>query len=327
LKRRAAKASFYIASQPKTTLMEESSPDGNKKIYVAIIALLLLINGVALYLLYSENKSKKDLTAQKITLENDFKNLSDTLDAKIADLDQFKGRNAVLDSIIVEQQAEIEKQKKTISGLFSKGKMTASELAKAKTMIAEYESSIAEMKKRVEQLVAEKDQLTAQNQQLSTDLTNEKQTTSQLSEQNKGLSRKVELASLLQLRNIEVVGIKKKDNGKDVTVSKVKQLESLRISFETGDNKILDAGNLSLYIRILNPKGETISVADQGSGNFTPAGTNESAQYTKKADIDWNQSNKKITVYWSQNIKEPGTYKAEIYQSGVMIGQDEVTLK
>ena len=58
--------------------MEENTQGGNKKIYIAIIALLLLINGVALYLLYSENKAKKDLGEQKIALEADFKNLTDT---------------------------------------------------------------------------------------------------------------------------------------------------------------------------------------------------------------------------------------------------------
>ncbi|MES2619949.1 MAG: hypothetical protein V4615_03785 [Bacteroidota bacterium] len=306
--------------------MENNQNEGNKKVYIAIIALLLLINGVALFLLYSENKAKKDLTTQKVTLENDFKNLTDTLDSKKAELEQFKGKNADLDSLIVAQQAEIDNQKKTISGLFSKGKMNANELAKAKSMIADFEVSIAQMKTQIEQLTAEKAQLTAQNQQLSTDLSTEKQTSSQLSEQNKGLSRKVELASLLQLRNIEIAAIKKKSSGKETTVSRVKQLESLRISFETGDNKVLDAGNVSLYVRIINPKGETISVADQGSGSMNLAG-GENVQYTKKADIDWNQTNKKVVVYWSNNIKEAGTYKAEIYQSGVLVGQGQVALK
>jgi hypothetical protein len=193
-------------------------------------------------------------------------------------------------------------------------------------MISQYEASIAEMKKQIEQLSAEKQQLTNQNQQLTTDLTTEKQTTSQLSETNKGLSKKVELASLLQLRNIEVAAVKKKKSGKETTVTKVKQLEDLRISFETGDNKVLDAGNVSLFVRILNPKGETVSVADQGSRSMTLAG-GETVQYTKKADIEWNQTNKKVVVYWSQNIKEPGTYKAEIYQSGVLVGQGQVALK
>lgn len=307
--------------------MENNQGGGNKKVYVAIIALLLLINGVALYLLYSENKAKKDLGEQKIALENDFKNLTDTLDAKKMELESYKGKNPELDSLIVGQQAEIDKQKKTISGLFAKGKMTSNELAKAKEMIAQFETSIAEMKKQIDQLVQDKQVLTSQNQQLSTDLSSEKQTTSQLSEQNKGLSKKVELGSLLQLKNIAVEAISKKKNGKEVTEKRVKKTESLRVTFETGENKVLEAGSISLYVRILNPKGETISVADQGSGTLKLADSGENVQYTKKADFDWSQTNKKVVVYWSQNVKDAGTYKVEVYQSGYIIGQGQVELK
>lgn len=307
--------------------MEENKEGGNKKIYVAIIALLLLINGVALYLLYSENKAKKDLGDQKIALEHDFKNLTDTLDSKKLELEQYKGKNAELDSIITAKQEEIDQQKKTIAGLFAKGKMTTNELAKAKEMISQYEASIGDLKKKIEELTAQNQQLTSQNQQLSTDLSTEKQTTSTLTEQNKGLSKKVELGSLLQLRNITVAGIKKKGNGKEVDVKKVKQIESLRITFETGENKVLENGPLSLMVRILNPKGETISVADQGSGDFKLAETGETVQFTKKADFDWTQSNKKIVVYWASNVKDAGIYKVEVYQSGYMVGNGQVELK
>ena len=307
--------------------MENNQGGGNKKVYVAIIALLLLINGVALYLLYSENKAKKDLGDQKVALEQEYKSLNDTLDSKIVELEQFKGKNAELDSVISSQQGEIENQKKTISGLFAKGKMTSNELAKAKTMISQYEASIVEMKKQIEQLAQEKQVLTTQNQQLSTDLNAEKQTTSQLSEQNKSLGKKVELGSLLQLRNLTIEGISKKKNGKEVVEKKGKKTESLRVSFETGDNKILANGNVSLYVRIISPKGETISVADQGSGTLKLADSGESVQYTKQADFDWSQTNKKVVVYWSQNVKDAGVYKIEIYQSGYLIGQGQAELK
>jgi len=307
--------------------MENNQGGGNKKVYIAIIALLLLINGVALYLLYSENKAKKDLGDQKIALENDFKSLTDTLDAKKMELEAFKGKNAELDSVITAKQEEIENQKKTISGLFAKGKMTSNELAKAKEMIAQYEQSIVAMKEQIEKLTAEKQALTNENQQLSTDLNAEKQTTAALNQDLAVKNKKVELGSLLQLRNIEVLGIRKKSNGKEVDVNRVKQLESLKISFETGDNKVLEPGNLSLYVRIINPKGETISVADQGSGTFKMADSGDNVQFTKKADFDWTQSNKKVVVYWSQNVKDAGTYKVEVYQSGYLIGQGQVALK
>jgi hypothetical protein len=306
--------------------METNQGEGNKKLYIGIIVLLLLLNCGTLYLYLTTNKAKTDLGEQKVALENDFKALSDTLDSKKMELEQFKGKNAELDAEIVAKQEEIDNQKKTIAGLFAKGKMTGKELAAAKAKIAEFEASVVDLKKRIEELTEQNTQLTNQNQQLSTDLSSEKQTTSKLSEENQGLSKKVELGSLLQLKNLEVTAVKKKSNGKEVTVNRVKQLESLRIAFETGDNKVLDAGNLSLYVRIINPKGETISVADQGSGTLKLA-DGQDVQYSKKADFDYAQSNKKISVYWSQNITSPGTYKVEVYQSGYAIGLGQVELK
>lgn len=300
---------------------------GNKKILPIIIGLLLLINGGAIWLLIKENGKTKDLTEQKHNLEVDFKTLSDTLDSKKMELEQFKGKNAELDSIITANQAEIDNQKKQIASMFAKGKMTTAELAKAKDMIKQYEVAIADMQRKVEELTKQNQQLTNENQQLNTDLSSEKQATAQLSEQNKGLSQKVTLGSLLQLRNIQVEGISKRKSGKEVTEKKVKNVESLRIKFETGDNKLLDAGNVPLFVRIINPKGETISVADQGSGTFQSAEKGEVIQYTRKAEIDWNNTNKPVTVTWSQNITDPGTYKVQIYQSGYKIGEGQVELK
>lgn len=306
--------------------MENNQGEGNKKLYIGIIALLLLLNAGTLYLYLTTNKAKTDLTEQKATLEADFKTLSDTLDSKKQELEQFKGKNAELDAEITAKQEEIDNQKKTIAGLFAKGKMNAKELAAAKEKIAQFESSIDDLKKKVEELTQQNQQLTAQNQQLTTDLTSEKQTTSNLTEQNKGLSKKVELGSLLQLKNLEVLGIKKKSNGKETEVKRIKQVESLRISFETGENKVVDEGNMSLYVRIINPKGETISVADQGSGTLKLA-DGQDVQYSKKADFDYSQTNKKISVYWSQNLNTAGTYKVEVYQSGYVIGKGQIELK
>jgi hypothetical protein len=302
----------------------ENNQAGNKKIYMAIIALLLLMNGLAVYLLWSENKEKKDVIETKVQLEEEFKSLTANFDAKVLELEGLKGQNAELDSVISAQQVEIDRQKQQIQSLFAKGKMSASELAKAKEMIAQYEVTIADMKAQIEALVKKNELLTNENQQLSTDLNAEKQTTILLSEQNKGLSKKVELGSLLQLRNIEVLGTRKKGNGKEVTVKKGKQVESMKISFETGENKVLENGPLSLAIRIINPKGETITVADQGSGSFKLADSEEVVQYTKKADFDWTQSNKKVVVYWSQGVNLEGTYRVEVYQSGYLIGKGSV---
>ena len=86
-------------------------------------------------------------------------------------------------------------------------------------------------------------------------------------------------------------------------------------------------GTVSLYVRVINPKGETISVTNQGSGTLPLAESSTQVQYSTKADIDWNQTNKKVVVYWKQFISSAGTYKVEIYQSGYLVGNGQVSLK
>ena len=304
----------------------EQKESKDKKILIGIIVALLLIVGVTVFFVYSGNKDNTDLTVQKTALDNSFKSLSDTLDVRRAEIEQMANKNVKLDSTIAASQLMIQNEKKQISGLLSKVKMTKAELEQAKGMIAQYETSISDLQKKVVELSAQNQQLTQDNQKLTTDLTSEKKTTTELSEQNKGLSKRVEVGSLLQLTNVDVNGIKKKQNGKETTVKNAKAAESLRISFETGQNKVIQNGPLSLYVRVINPKGETISVVDQGSGTIQLAESNSTMQYTKKADIDWNQTNKKVIVYWKQNISTAGTYKVEIYQTGYLIGKGEVKL-
>ncbi len=308
--------------------MEENNQvSSSKKIYIAIIILLLLIIAGGGYLLYTDNQARHAAETQNAALSQEMKAVTDTLDAKKGELEAMKGVDAGKDSAITAQQEAIEKKEQEIKSAYASGRMTSGELKKAKEMIVQYEASIADMKKQIDQLTAEKAQLTDQNQKLNTDLNSEKQTTSQLTEQNKGLSKKVELGSLLQLKNIVIEGIEKKKNGKEVTEKHVKKVESLRVTFETGDNKVLEPGKVSLYMRIINQKGETISVADEGSGTLKLAGTDETIQYTKQVDIDWAQTNKKVVVYWSSTIKAPGTYKVEIYQSGYAIGLAQAEFK
>ena len=126
--------------------------------------------------------------------------------------------------------------------------MTKAELGEAKGMITAYEASISDLQKRVAEQSAQNQQLTSENQQLTTDLTSEKKTSSDLNAQNIALSKKVEIGSLLKLAKVDVAGVKERQNGKETTVRNAKAAESLRISFATGENMVLSAGPLSLYV-------------------------------------------------------------------------------
>jgi hypothetical protein len=308
--------------------MEENNQgNGSKRIYLAIIALLLLINGVAGYLLYNENKQKEE----KITLvqqkDTEIKGMTQSLDSANQVLEGMKGKNAELDSIVTAKQALIDQTKSELVAAQRRGNMSAGEVKKYKDLITKYEADNVDLQKKIEELTAKNQELTAQNLQVSHSLEVEKNTTASLTEDKKNLSKKVEIGSLLHLQNLTVTGEKKKKNGKEVAQKSAKKTDFIKISFETGDNKVLSKGNLSLCIRIINPKGETIALADQGSGTLKLADGGGDVQFSRQIDIDWDQTSQKKEIEWSQNIKEPGTYKVEVYQSGYLVGNGSVALK
>lgn len=308
------------------TIETVESEKKKNKVLIGIIAVLLVALLASLYFNYTGNLNNTDLTNEKAQLETNFKKLSDTLDVRGVEIQQITDHNTELDSLITVNQETIAAKKKEIAALLSKTNMTKSELAEAKKLIAEYEGEILELQNQVGALLSQNQQLAAENQKLGQELADEKNTNTALIEQNKVLAKTVEVGSLLQLTQVDVEGVKQKLNGRDRAVKNAKAAESLKISFEAAQNNILPAGPVSLYIRVINPKGETISVANQGSGTLLLTDSDTPVQYSTKADIDWNQTGKKVVVYWKQYISAAGTYKAEIYQDGYLIGFGQVTL-
>jgi hypothetical protein len=308
--------------------MEENNQgNGSRKIYLAIIIILMLINGVAIYLLYNENKQKEEKISLVQQKDTELKGLTQQLDSASQVLEGMKGTNAALDSVVTAKQAEIEQTKNELAAAKRRGNMSAAELKKYKDLADKYEADNADLQKKVQELTAKNEELTATNLQVTKSLQDEKNTTAALTEDKNKLSKKVELGSLLHLQNLTVTGEKKKKNGKEVTEKSAKKTDYIKISFETGDNKVLEKGNVSLYIRIINPKGETIALADQGSGTLKLADGGSDVQFSRKIDMDWDQTSQKKDIEWSENIKDPGTYKVEVYQSGYLVGTGSVILK
>jgi hypothetical protein len=222
----------------------------------------------------------------------------------------------------------IEKIQGELAQAQKRGNMSAGEIQKYKEMIAKVQTDNAELQKKIEELTAKNQELTAANLEVTKNLEAEKTTTASLTEDKKVLSKKVELGSLLHIEGLKIEGEKKTKKGKEIAKTSAKKIDLLKISFKTGDNKVLEKGPLSLYIRVINPKGETLAVAViRSSGTLKLADGGGDVQYSKKIDIDWDQTSKNVSLDWTENIKSPGTFKVEVYQAGYLVGQESVELK
>lgn len=310
--------------------MEESN-NNSKKLYLAIIGVLLLINGIALYLYFKESKDKEQKVEQIAKMDTDYKSLTTEFESAKAELEGMKGKNAELDAIIVQRQQEIETLQKQFAAAQKAGTV---DVAKYKNLLAVEQKKTVELQEKIKELESKNEELTATNLQVNKDLEKEKQTTTSLTEEKNKLtdekailSQKVELGSLLEPKNIKIEGVHKRSSGKEVAKKSAKNVDYLKISFETGVNKVLPKGNQTLYLRVINPKGETISMADKGGGKLKLAESGQEVQYTKPVSFDWTQDNKTLIIEQADNIHDKGNYKVEIYQSGYLVGEGSVELK
>lgn len=306
--------------------METTKSNRTRNIMIAILAALAITNGTTLYLLLNVKHEKEVVTIEKNTLNDEYNSVIASLEEKKTEIGQLKGKNDEMDKEIVAKQQMIEEEQNKLAELHEKNELTGSELNQARKMIGQYTITIAALQKKVEEYGAQNQQLTVEKEQLTADLSCEVDHNTQLTATNTVLTKKVDAGSYLQIPTVQVAAIKRKNNGSEVPVEKVKAAESLKISFETGANKVLDPGPLSLYVRIINPRGETLAVTEQGSGVIPETETGKPVQYSKKANIQYNQSSKKVTLYWTRYITDAGTYRVEVYQNGKVVGKGSVRL-
>ena len=221
------------------------TPDGSSQkrlttiMGVAIAALL----GICVYLLVSKYNTSNKLESTQMELTQQ-KEAFTELDAKyneaVTQLEQQKGINAELDAKINQQLSELEAQKNQIAGLIRDKKDYKGAINSLERQKNEYLAQIETLKKEVGILTENNTQLTGQNQQLSASLSETQgklqeessakaalvsEKTSLESERNQ-LSRKVDIASAIRVKNITTKGVDVRSNGKERAKTKAKKVKT-----------------------------------------------------------------------------------------------------
>jgi hypothetical protein len=142
-----------------------------------------------------------------------------------------------------------------------------------------------------------------------------------------GLTSLEGLEQITQTDELYIAGIKVKDNGVEKEVNKVKNTDKILVCYQTGENKVRDAGEVSMQLRLISPDNNEMYIESEGSGTFESKETGETVKYTKQATFSYENKNKKVCIYWSHNVDQSGEYTAEIYQDGYLLGSSFVELK
>jgi len=254
------------------------------------------------------------MTKQVDTLAERKADLQKEVDLALADLEQYKGRSASLDSLLAEATQKIEVQKAQISKLIA----TNQDYQVIKLRFAELQKTKNEYLQRLAVLEEENKKLRYQNTELSVEL-------GQTREKNETLRTKVELAAQLRIQSIQLKAVDLRSKGKEKPTDKAKKTDRISISFTLAPNIVAVQGIHLAYIRLLNPEGFVMADPGMGIEKFKTAQGLE-LPFSKKLEFAFAGEELQREIVWQQDVFSAGTYSIEIYIDGNLSGNQKISL-
>ena len=316
------------SNTPVATEENVKGTKNNKNAIIAALAVALI--AMAGYLFYDKSKSNTIIDQQDVkisTISTEKSELQSSFDASLARLDSMETVTNSLNEDLAGKNKEIAQAKVEIRNILNKKNATASELIKAKSLIAGLNSKIAGMEQEIAKLKdenrvlgEEKNVLLADKAQLNQELTSTKEVKDQL-------EKKVDIASTLNASNINITSVDVRKNGKEKSSTTAKRVDKFIVSFDVA-NRIIQSGNTDVYVIVIGPDGKPVSSGSQASGSFSTR-EDGSKIYTAKLPVSLETAKTKNVSFSfvpGENFKI-GDYKIQIFQNGFLIGQGTRTLK
>ncbi|MDX1410001.1 MAG: hypothetical protein R3330_17750, partial [Saprospiraceae bacterium] len=257
----------------------------------------------------------------------------------------MKTTNVELNSIIEQQQEELKAQKNRVAVLIRDTKDLAAareELARFKQLTEEYVNRIETLQEENEQLTEANTVLSEEKRILTSEVQKEREANQELTmtaaelmaakdsleEVKSNLARKVDIASVIQVENIEASGYRLRNSGKESERRKASAIDGLKICFTTTENAIAGNGIERFYVRVIDPLGETLAIEDLGSGILTNSLNGDQIRYTQYRDMEYEPQPANVCVNWQPGLAfNPGNYTVEIYNKGYLAGTSTFALK
>jgi hypothetical protein len=282
-------------------------PEIKKGAPVGMIALSIILTAALVFLvvMYFDQKSKMIEMETALTQEKD--SLANELRIMMHAYDTLKTNNDSLN-------AGLERQKQRIAQLLS---VNASNIQ----LIKKYKAEISTMREIMKSYIVQIDSLNtrnklllAENTQIKQQITEVQNVNTELEKVRDALSEKVEVASVIQAKNISAVAVNKKNK----ETSRLSLMSKLRVGFTLRENPIASAGQKQVYLRVIRPDSLVITTSPDNLFEYEGNRIIFSATRT----IDYMNQDIEVTI-WVDNTGDfiAGNYLAEIYLDGVMIGK------
>lgn len=136
---------------------------------------------------------------------------------------------------------------------------------------------------------------------------------------NQELAEKVNVAAALRAEGVNVYAISTRGKESGAQNQRAKKLEKIRVIFHLQENSLATKEIKTVYLRIIEPTGVTLSDYSIGSGTFPFKG--KDLVYTAKQRIFYENNHQSVEFIYSRpNSYREGRHEIELYAEGFLIG-------
>ncbi len=222
------------------------------------------------------------------------------------------------DSLVAQLEAEQRRSEELLAELQRTKSSDAKEIMRLKKELATLRAILKDFVHQVDSLQRLNEALTHENQNLRDANQQQQQHITSLNTEREALTEKVNIAAQLDATGIHAQG----NNKKGKATEKIKDVKKLVVSFSISRNVTAQAGNRSIYIRIMTPTGEVLT----HGGSFPYQ--NRNLEYSIRKDIEYTGEETPVTVYWDvAEALSAGTYRADIFADGNNIGSTSFSFR
>ena len=309
---------------------EPRSNNSRVLLWVALVAVLLGINGVLFYLNQQKGDKNEALTTEVQAKDSKLQEQIKQYEALKADFERQSQElqalglsNDSLESKIASVNSDLLKLRSFKAGSFTKSQQN---LFKQRALnlegqLRKKDDDIAQLKKDNETLYTETSTLKEKQNKLT-------DTISTIARTNRELTEKVTVASHLQADNIKIAIItsRNKEKEDDKGEFKAKRVEKVKITANLARNDVSPKETKAVYLRILEPDGAALYNLSTGGGTFT--GDGQEAFYTQKQDVVYDNTRQLMEFVYAKGAEyKKGLHTVELYESGQLMGKTTFTLK
>ena len=281
-----------------------------KKILIPLILVILALIGGIAYLMGNLEQQKQVNRDMQELAELDKQEMENEYERFALQYSEMKTQ-INNDSIVEQLTQEQMKTQKLLEELKKVKADDAREITRLKKELATVREVLRSYIIQVDSLNRLNESLKQENSRVNAVLQERNSQIAGLSNEKASLSEKVAIAAQLDATNISLSLLNKRDK----PTKKLKDTKKMQVNFTITKNVTASNGHRTIYVRIQNPGGKTLS----GGGSF--AYENRNLEYSMKKTIEYTGEEVSVATFWNvSQMLEGGQYRVSIFADGNMIG-------